>query len=272
MMPRTVAAQPDESLTAQFDAAGLDWIVPAWDAPRHVHAFFTTRDDARSEHAPPSLAQPGERQNAFDVARRSMDALASRAKPFLPAPVLWLDQVHGSSVLDVDSATLCDGELPRADAALTRKTDRVLAVRVADCVPVLLTDCDGSVIAIAHAGWRGLAAGILENTVAAMGCDPTRVVAWLGPAIGRTAFEVGDEVRAAFVTTDAAATQAFVADQPGKWHADLVALARQRLARAGVSDVTADGGCTASEPGRFLSFRRDRTTQRMAAFIWRSPA
>jgi YfiH family protein len=271
MMSRTVAAQPDESLAAQFAAAGLDWIVPAWIAPREVHAFFTTRDNARSANASPSRPQLGERPDSSDGTRRSMDALASRAKPFLPAPVLWLDQVHGSSVLDIDSATLDGGELPRADAAVTRKTDRVLAVRVADCLPVLLTDCDGSVVAIAHAGWRGLAAGILENTVAAMSCDPTRVVAWLGPAIGRTAFEVGDEVRAAFVTTDAAATQAFVAGQPGKWHADLVALARQRLARAGVSDVIADGGCTASEPGRFLSFRRDRTTERMAAFIWRSP-
>jgi YfiH family protein len=271
MMSRTVAAQPDESLAAQFAAAGLDWIVPAWVAPREVHAFFTTRDNARSANASPSRPQLGERPDSSDGTRRSMDALASRAKPFLPAPVLWLDQVHGSSVLDIDSATLDGGELPRADAAVTRKTDRVLAVRVADCLPVLLTDCDGSVVAIAHAGWRGLAAGILENTVAAMSCDPTRVVAWLGPAIGRTAFEVGDEVRAAFVTTDAAATQAFVAGQPGKWHADLVALARQRLARAGVSDVIADGGCTASEPGRFLSFRRDRTTERMAAFIWRSP-
>lgn len=271
MMARTVADQPDESLAAQFAAAGLDWTVPAWVAPRQVHAFFTTRDDARSANASPSRVQAGERPDSLDVARRSMDGLASRAKPFLPAPVLWLDQVHGSSVLDVDSATLHGGELPRADAAVTRKTDRVLAVRVADCLPVLLTDCDGSVVAIAHAGWRGLAAGILENAVAAMSCDPTRVVAWLGPAIGRTAFEVGDEVRAAFVTTDAAATQAFVAGQPGKWNADLVALARQRLAHAGVSDVIADGGCTASEPGRFLSFRRDRTTERMAAFIWRSP-
>ena len=270
MMSRAVAARQDEALAAQFAAAGLDWIVPTWSAPKVVHAFLTTRNDARNATLP--AAPLGEGKRSVDVTPPSIDDLAYRAKPFLPSPVVWLDQVHGTVVVDVDRAATRSGEIPRADAAVTRTTDRVLAVRVADCLPVLLSDRDGSVVAIAHAGWRGLAAGVLENTVAAMACDPTRVVAWLGPAIGQTAFEVGEDVRAAFVSADALATQAFVAGRAGKWHADLALLARQRLARARVSDVSTDGRCTASEPERFLSFRRDRTAERMAAFIWRGAA
>jgi polyphenol oxidase len=269
MTTRRLASNLDDGLAAQLGAAGLDWIVPAWQAPRTVQAFFTTRDDPKSAGSALPATDPGEGEGRMDAARRSIDDLADRAKPFLPSPALWLDQVHGAVVLDADATALSPCELSRADAAVTRSADRVLAVRVADCLPVLLSDRDASVVAIAHAGWRGLAAGVVENTVDAMGCDPARVVAWLGPAIGSAAFEVGDDVRAAFVGRDAAAISAFTTGQPGKWHADLLSLARQRLARAGVTDVTADGRCTASDSRRFHSFRRDRTKQRMAAFIWR---
>lgn len=272
MKSRPAASEQGETLAAQFAAAGLDWIVPAWSAPNSVHGFFTTRNDARSLITRASVASVHDGAQTDDVARLSIDDLTNRAQRFLPSPPLWLEQVHGADVLDVDAAATRPDELPRADAAVTRRIDRVLAVRVADCLAVLLSDRRGSVVAIAHAGWRGLAAGVVEKTVEAMACEPTQIVAWLGPAIGSAAFEVGDEVRDAFVAKTAAAMPAFVAGRPGKWHADLVSLARQRLADAGVRNVTADGRCTASQPERFHSFRRDRTTQRMAAFIWRSAA
>jgi YfiH family protein len=145
----------------------------------------------------------------------------------------------------------------------------VLAIRVADCLPVLLVAADGSVIGAAHAGWRGLAGGVLENTVAAMQCDAAGVVAWLGPCIGAAAYEVGDDVRDAFIARDADAASAFARGRPGKWQADLEMLARRRLAQAGVVRVTSAHMCTASDPARFFSFRRDRATGRMAALIWR---
>jgi hypothetical protein len=135
---------------------------------------------------------------------------------------------------------------------------------------VLFADREGSVIGIAHAGWRGLAAGVLENTVAAMNCAPAQIVAWFGPAIGRSAFEVGTDVHDAFVQADRDAAAAFVDGRPGKWYADLEALARMRLARAGVTSAHGGGMCTVSDPERFFSFRRDRTAGRMAAFVWRA--
>jgi YfiH family protein len=143
---------------------------------------------------------------------------------------------------------------------------------MADCMPVLFTDRDASVVAIAHAGWRGLAAGVLENTLATMDCDPLRVVAWLGPAIGRAAFEVGVDVYDAFVERDAAAREAFRPKSPGKWLADLDSLARLRLARAGVRAIDGSGLCTFSDRTRFFSYRRDGASGRMAAFVWREQA
>lgn len=228
-------------LAAQFAAAQLDWIIPAWPAPASVHAFVTTRNGTAS------------------------------AEEFLPAPPRWLEQVHGA---DVITAAPMRGERnpppPRADGAVTREPGVVLAVRTADCLPVLFSDREGAVIAIAHAGWRGLAAGVLENTVAAMACEPSTIVAWFGPAIGATRFEIGVDVRDAFVATDAGASAAFAAGRPGKWFADLAQLARRRLAHAGVDAVSGGGMCTASDPARFHSFRRDRATGRMAAFLWRT--
>jgi YfiH family protein len=184
----------------------------------------------------------------------------------MPSHPVWLAQVHGADVVTIDAPPHSP---PRADAAVTREANVVLAVRVADCMPVLLTDRVASVVAVAHAGWRGLAAGVLENTVAAMHGDPARIVAWLGPAIGPTAFEVGADVYAAFVEADAAARAAFTDKSPAKWLADLEALARMRLARAGVQTIDGGGLCTFSDPARFFSYRRDGTSGRMAAFLWR---
>jgi YfiH family protein len=192
-----------------------------------------------------------------------------RIEAWLPSAPHWLDQVHGTRVLRIaNTRPAPSADAIRADAAVTRECGTVLAIRAADCLPVLLCDREGAVVGAAHAGWRGLAAGVLENAVAAMGCPTSRIVAWLGPAIGRSAFEVGDEVREAFTAVDPCAATAFVPVASGKWLADLETLARQRLARAGVDDAHGGGMCTMSDPLRWFSFRRDRTTGRMAALIW----
>jgi YfiH family protein len=255
-----------QTLATHFAAEGLDWIVPDWPAPASVRAFCTTRNAGGSPF------DVGRTAAAADVpidTRAQVMANRGALARFLPSPPVWLDQVHGSDVVVVDRPDATAGERwPRADAAVTRAADVVLAVRVADCLPVLFSDAAGAVVAIAHAGWRGLAAGVLENTVGAMACPPDSIVAWLGPAIGATAFEVGDDVRDAFVDALPATVAAFVRGAPGKWHASLDVLARQRLARAGVTRVSRSGLCTASDPARFFSFRREHATGRMASFIW----
>ena len=257
-----------ESLARRLTDAGHDWIVPTWDAPSRVQAFVTTRNGGVSRGATASL----------DVGHASLDETPAgeraavvenrrRLQAFLPSPPVWLSQVHGRDVAKIGGDT--NAMPPRADAAVTREANVVLAVRVADCMPVLLADREASVVAAAHAGWRGLAAGVLENTLSAMACDPARIVAWLGPAIGRGAFEVGADVRDAFVDRDPGAQGAFVAKSQGKWLCELEALARMRLAQAGVRSVAGGGLCTYSDRARFFSYRRDGATGRMAAFIWR---
>jgi YfiH family protein len=270
----TARVATSSSLAAKFEAAELDWIIPRWSAPSHVKSFFTTRNAGRAnaEALMPDAdeATSANRADANDLRTPTFlrDANLRRARAFMPATPLWLDQVHGADVVDADTLT-ASTTLPPADASVTRATNVVLAVRVADCLPVLFSNRRGSTIAAAHAGWRGLAAGVLENTITAMRCDPREIVAWLGPAIGARAFEVGPEVREAFIAWDAADANAFVAGAGGKWHADLALIARQRLARAGVPDVTVDGRCTWTNH-QFFSYRRDRGAGRMAAFIWRA--
>jgi YfiH family protein len=277
------AADASASLSQRIAAAGLDWIVPHWPAPASVHAFVTTRNGGASTGACATLDLGGPSLDpgtaTLDPGDASLAAVQSgaaaaiaenrqRVQAFLPAPPVWLEQVHGADVVSIGAVP--PAHAPRADAATTRAAHVVLAVRVADCLPVLFAASDGSAIAVAHAGWRGLAAGILENTLAAMSSDPADVVTWLGPAIGPTAFEVGADVRDAFLRDDAAARGAFVDAAPGKWLADLEALARMRLARGGVRSIEGGGMCTASAPARFFSFRRDGTSGRMAAFVWRA--
>ncbi len=185
----------------------------------------------------------------------------------LPAEPAWLTQVHGTRVLD--AATVCNA--PEADASMTTHPGVVCAIMTADCMPVLLADAAGRVVAAAHAGWRGLAAGVLQNTVAAMrDAGASEILAWLGPGIGPQAFEVGDEVRDAFAPLGAAGRAAFspVAAKPGKFLADLPALARLTLAGAGVAQVAGGNDCTVGDARRFYSYRRDRMTGRMASLIW----
>jgi YfiH family protein len=179
---------------------------------------------------------------------------------------VWMSQVHGTDVVAIDSPP----SMPIGDAAVATQPGRVVSVRIADCLPVLFCDRAGSCVAAAHAGWRGLAAGILEATIARMHVAPDQLMAWMGPAIGPTAFEVGDDVRDAFVTRNEAAASAFTPhpDHPGKWLGDLFALAAMRLGAAGVAAQFGGGICTVSNPGRFFSHRRDRSPARMAALIW----
>jgi hypothetical protein len=239
-----------------------DWVVPDWPAHPRVRAFVTTRAGGVSR--PPF--------DSFNLGLRSGDeaahVLRNRAllRERLPAEPCWLRQVHGSAVADAAGAA---GE-PAADAAFARSPATVCAVLVADCMPVLLADDEGSVVGVAHAGWRGLAGGVVEALAGAMGVAPRRLIAWLGPAIGPAAFEVGEDVLAAFTAADPGAQAAFqpYPGRPGKWLADLGALARRRLAALGVASVHGGGMCTVSE-ARWFSHRRDRgASGRMAAFIW----
>ena len=261
------------TLAQRFAAADLDWPVAAWPAPASVHGFATTRSGgvgfgtSRGLDLGPALLSP-----LATADRDSIVANRARVRQFLPSPPVWLQQVHGTAVLSLDERNL-DAALehpPVADAAVTRLSDVPLAVRMADCLPVLLTDDAGTVVAIAHAGWRGLAAGVLEATVAAISAAPESLVAWLGPAIGPRAFEVGDDVRDAFGADDHGALAHFARGRGDKWFADLPALARRRLAAIHVTRVSGGDQCTWSDASRFFSYRRDRTSARMAAFVWRS--
>lgn len=230
--------------------------------PPGVHALQTTRHGGVSKGAWQSL-------NLGDhVADLKADVAANRAhiSARLPSPPRWMNQVHGVSVFDADSEL---AGVPEADAAVARQLDRVCVVMTADCLPVLFCDRSGSVVAAAHAGWRGLRSGVLEATIAAMDIDPVNLMAWLGPAIGPAAFEVGAEVRDAFMREDEAAADAFVSGNGDRFFADLNLLARQRLQRMGVSNIYGGGECTFTDRDRYFSYRRDGVTGRMATLIWR---
>jgi YfiH family protein len=191
-----------------------------------------------------------------------------RAGLELPAEPAWLEQVHGTCVLELNDAA--DPSMPAADGIITRTPGVVAVVQVADCLPVLFAACDGSVVAAAHAGWRGLAAGVLEATVARMGVPAGQLRAWLGPAIGAAHFEVGGEMRDAFLAHQARAEAAFAANAGGRWQCDLIVLARQRLEDLGVTAVFGGTWCTYADRARFFSYRRDGQCGRMAALIWRA--
>jgi YfiH family protein len=194
--------------------------------------------------------------------RRLRSALA------LPSEPLWLSQQHGIHVVDADTVPSSPQSAPIGDAAVTREPGRVLAVLVADCLPVLLADEGGRAVAVAHAGWRGLSAGVIEAAIGALAIDPQRLRAWIGPGIGPAHFEVGEEVRTAFCAHDQQAVAAFERNSRGRWQCDLYRLVEQRLARSGVTSVAGERRCTYAEAASFYSFRRDGATGRMAALIW----
>jgi YfiH family protein len=216
----------------------VDLIRPDWRAHPRVQALVTTRSLG-------DMAGPDGRK---------------ALRKLLPADPVWLHQVHGTTVIEADAQKA----LQEADAAVARNAGTVCAVMMADCMPVLLAHEGGSVVGIAHAGWRGLAAGVIEATLDAMAVAPQKITAWLGPAIGPRVYEVGDEVRVAFAGHEAA----FTPTRPGHWLLDLYAVARARLARKGVRAIDGAGFCTYSDQERFFSYRRDRDSARMAALIW----
>ena len=242
---------------------GLRVLVPNWPALPQIGAFCTTRVGGISK-APFDSLNLGRYVNDEPLA---VSENRARVRTLLPAEPVWLKQVHGTRVWDADLAHAA--EVIEADAAVTTKSNMVLTVMAADCLPVLISDPEGKVIGAAHAGWRGLVDGVLEQTLAQFPA-PNSVMAWLGPAIGPTAFEVGDEVRLAFVVKDAKAGAAFIAvpGKNGKWLADLYQLATLRLAACGITQIYGGGLCTYSDAAQFYSYRRNGQTGRMASCIW----
>ncbi|KAB2924714.1 MAG: peptidoglycan editing factor PgeF [Dechloromonas sp.] len=239
-----------------------DVLIPAWPAPTHVRALQTLRTGGGSP-APWDSFNLGDHVGD-DPARVAANRAALRS--LLPAEPCWLNQVHGTRV--VDAASIVRNPVPHADAAFARQALTVCTVMTADCLPVLFCDRAGTVVAAAHAGWRGLLAGVLEATIEAMQVAPGELLAWFGPAIGAQRFEVGDEVRQLFVDHDDLVAEAFSAGTGDKWLADLYRIARHRLATCGVVAVYGGNICTFEDSSRFFSYRRDGVTGRMASLIW----
>ncbi len=238
------------------------FILPDWPAPMNVRAAVTTRVGGIS-HAPYETFNVATHVGDDPVAVHA-NRVHLRTALALSAEPVWLKQVHGVAVVDAAQG----GAEPEADGAFAAQPGAVCAVLTADCLPVLLCDRAGTKVAALHAGWRGLAGGVIEAGVRAMGVPGNELLAWLGPAIGPQAFEVGAEVRAAFMQHDAQAAQAFRAAREGKYLADIYLLARQRLQRLGVAAVYGGGFCTVTDSARFFSYRRDGATGRMASLIW----
>ncbi len=245
------------------------WFEAQWPAPAGIRALTTLRTGPGISPLPLGPFNLGDRcgDSATNVAENRLRLLQALQLPSAPC---WLRQVHGSEVVNVDAPAGPGWTTPQADAAVSCDPSAVLAVLTADCLPVVMAAKDGSVLGIAHAGWRGLAAGVLENTVAACAVDPNCLLAWLGPAIGPRSFEVGPQVRLAFLDFDPQAAAAFAPGAGDRWMADLYHLAHQRLLRAGVSTVFGGGEDTYADQRRFHSYRRDGAgSGRMATLLWR---
>ena len=248
----------------------LPGFVPDWPAPPRVCSWITTREGGASQGVFRGF-NLGDHVGDDPVA---VTANRARLRTVLGVSPLWLAQVHGTAVVDAAAGSEARDEnfaenwVPTADAAFSRRPGVACAMMTADCLPLLFCDESATVVAAAHAGWRGLCGGVIEATVAAMALPGQRLLAYLGPAIGPAAFEVGDEVRRAFVAADVAAASAFIPHGSGKWLADLYALARQRLRRCGIERIYGGACCTFSDADRFFSYRRDGQTGRMASLIW----
>jgi hypothetical protein len=235
-------------------------IIPDWPAPKQVRTLQTTRQGGVSV-APYDSLNLGDHVGDAPLAVERNRILLNT---LLPSEPVWLEQAHGTIVANADRADC----LPQADACIARHRAAVCVVMTADCLPVLLCDKQGSVVGVAHAGWKGLAAGVIEAAVQAMNVAPQNLMAWLGPAISQDAFEVGDEVRAAFIAAQPQAASAFIPGQQGKWLADIYTLARLRLNTLGITQIYGGDCCTYRDSERFFSYRRDGATGRMGTFIW----
>lgn len=240
--------------------AELKLLYPDWPAPASVHALVTTRAGgvSRGRYGSLNLAA-----HVGDDARH-VQLNRERLRSQLPADPVWLTQVHGTDVVDAARAVAAT----RADGAVARTRGVVCAVLTADCLPIFLCNRQGTEVALLHAGWRGLAAGIVERGLAALRSPSAELLAWLGPAIGATAYEVGDDVRQAFARGDVQVQDAFAAGRPGKWYMDIGRVARQQLLDRGVRAIYGGDHCTATQADLFFSYRRDGATGRMASLIW----
>ena len=240
-----------------------EWITPDWPAPPHVKAAATLRTGGVSEGPFASLnlgAHVGDDPAAVTENRRLLAAALE-----LPVEPTWLNQVHGINVVAAETRSAA---LPTADAAFATTPGAVCVVMTADCLPVLFCDRQGTRVAAAHAGWRGLAGGVLAATIGALDVPPDRLMAWLGPAIEQEAFEVGEEVREEFLKLGADNAAAFQSNARGRWQADLYQLARNELARLGVTAVYGGGLQCFADSKRFFSYRRENRTGRMATLVW----
>ncbi|MEQ1589848.1 MAG: peptidoglycan editing factor PgeF [Gallionella sp.] len=235
-------------------------LIPNWPAPPNIRALQTTRIGGFSRAPYDSLNLGSHVSDApLDVARNRI-----LLNTLMPSEPVWLEQAHGTVVANADNA----GCLPQADACIATHRSAVCVVMTADCLPVLLCDQQGTVVGAVHAGWKGLAAGVIEATVQTMNVPAQNLMAWLGPAISQPAFEVGAEVREVFIAADPKAESAFVAGQGGKWLADIYALARIRLNALGITQIYGSDYCTYKDTQRFFSYRRDGVTGRMGTLIW----
>lgn len=241
------------------------WIFPDWPAPSRVHAAITTRQGPGISAAPFDRFNLGLRSaDAVDAVQANRSALQQALR--LPSAPRWLRQVHGAGVAEL--GPLPSADEPQADAAVSHIPGTVLAILTADCLPVLFCTTDGRAVAAAHAGWRGLQAGVLEAALNSLQAPPTQVMAWLGPCIGKASYEVGEEVRDAFIVCDAGAAEGFEPTRPGHWLCDLAWLARRRLQAAGMTRVHGGGFDTRTDD-RFYSYRRDGAQSgRFASLIW----
>ena len=233
-----------------------------WPAPAGVRTWQTTR--AAGVSSGPYSSMNLALHVGDDLQAVAANRALLRSSVGLPGEPCWLEQVHGCRILNLDH-----GETGPADGAVTSKTGKVLVVMTADCLPVLLAAKGGQLVGVIHAGWRGLASGVIEAAVNAFGCEPAEILAWLGPAIGPDAFEIGDEVREAFISADQESASAFASNARGRWQADLYGLARRALSQVGVRNIFGQASCTLSDPERYFSHRREAPCGRMASLIWR---
>jgi len=246
-----------------------NWITPNWSAPKHIKAFSTTRLGGVSKAPFDGMNVGMHVEDNHEHVSHNRQYLVKALN--LPAEPLWLEQVHSTTVVNADhlSVSSSPSQFITADASISHTSNTVCVVMTADCLPVLLTNRQGNVVGAVHAGWRGLNDGIIEATIQKMGCHPTEIIAWLGPAIGADAFEVGDDVRDAFLSSQQGAMSAFKpAKTIGKWFADLYALARLRLRHEGVEYIFGGDYCTYQDKAHFFSYRREGNTGRMASLIF----
>ncbi len=238
------------------------YIIPEWSAPKTVKAYVTTREDGFSQTPFDSFNLATHVGDDLTTVEKNRALLMSQLQ--LPQQPHWLQQVHGVKAVAAETVELASC----ADAIYTEQVGKVCVIMTADCLPVFFCDRQGSKVAVAHAGWRGLARGILESTIQQLNAKPEELLVWLGPAISQAAFEVGDEVRLAFTDYLPQAEKAFKPSRPQHWYADLYLLATQRLQAQGINQIFGGGLCTYTDRERFFSYRRDGQTGRMASLIW----